>query len=254
MVSQCPYQELLPIALNIHLILNSILLNIILNIILISKLHPILCTTHLFILLLKLGITLPTNTNLLFSRSLISLPTILPSDHHQCNLATNTLSLSSLSITILPTTLPTHHPINTPTHLLVKLHSSNLIINSITKCLFSLCINLLTKVLYPIIHLSRWVNIPTDDTLGTTNLTPFKLSSCLLFKLTKYLPCLFTKPLSMPLFSFSLSIRINHLHPDIPLILIAHLQSMPYFLDVITHNIMCLVLSGLNSMQEITST
>ena len=143
-----------------------------------------------------MSITLPTYTNLLFSRSLISLPTILPSDHHQCNLATNTLSLSSLSITILPTTLPTHHPINTPTHLLVKLHNSNLIINSITKCLFSLCINLLTKILFPIVHLSHWVSIPTDDILGTTNLPPSKLSSYLPFNFTEHPPCLFAKPLS----------------------------------------------------------
>ena len=66
------------------------------------------------------------------SATSILVHTILPYNHLWNNLATNTLNVSSLLTTILPTVLPTH---NTLTYSLVQLHTSNLIINPITKCL-----------------------------------------------------------------------------------------------------------------------
>ena len=145
------------------------------------------------------------------------------------------------------------------TYFLGKLHTNNVIINPITKCLFSLhtCINLLTNILLPIVHLPQWVNMPTNI-LGTIKPQPSNLPCYLPFNTTKLPFVYFAKPIFKPLFSLYTLITNQPVHTPLnpPLIhsLIAHLESMPYFLEDITQDTMHLAPSGLNCTQEGTST
>ena len=197
---------------------------------------------HFAPLLFKSATHLSPNTSHLVSHMGIHLPTILPSNYHWNNLATTTLSTPCLHITNLPIVLLA---LNTPTYLLVKLHTSNLINNSIIKCLFSL-----TNVLLPIIHLPRWVNIPTNM-LGIIKSPPSNLLSYLLFNLPIHIPTKLpsTKTLFKLSFSFSTRIHLPINQADIlpfksSLTPVAHLTSMLNFLEDITHNTMHLAPSG----------
>ena len=225
----------------------SIRINVRINSITILGLNflPNLHTTHPFILLFKLSIHLPTNTNLLYSHIYINLHTILVSASHWSHLTTNVQNLASIHATNL---LLIHLHFNMLTYLLVELHTSNLIINPIIKCLFSLhtCINLHTNILLSTIHLPHWVNIPTNI-LGTTKLLPSNLPTYL-----SLISILFATPVSK-LLTNNQSDGLTHNIP-LPLTLIIHLESMPYFLEVITHNTMHLAPNGHHWTQESTST
>ena len=120
-----------------------------------------------------------------------------------------------------------------------------------------MCTTLHTNILLPIIRFLHWVNLPSNI-LATANLPPSNPPSFLPFKLPTHIP---TKLPSTKTLLFSISMHINLAtnqptsHPsNFPLTLVAHLKSMPYFLEVITHNTMHLAPSGLNWMQKITST
>ena len=171
MVSQWHYLDTLKVLMNAPRV-NIRLKNFLINVITILAWNPF-TTYHSIPLRNKLATSLLIHT-------------ILPYNHLWSNLATNTLNVSSLLTTILPTALPTH---NTLTYSLVQLHTSNLIINPATKCLYSLHMptTLQTNIL-PIIRFLHWVNQPFNI-LTTANLQPSNPPSFLLpFNLPTHIP------------------------------------------------------------------
>ena len=106
---------------------------------------------------------------------------------------------------------------------------------------------LLTNIFLPVIRFLHWVNQPSNI-LATPNLPPSNLPSFLPFNLPTHIP---TQVPSTKTLLFSLSMHINlpinqpdSLPSPSPLTLVAHLKSMPYFLEGITHNTMHLATSG----------